>query len=133
MTAEILARQVAHDRGRALVELLAVGRVQVIGLEAVRQAEDGLAAVMLEAVLALRAKRMLEQALLAAIAGEVVRGPEIARTRRMPLDHAVVLADAGQLEARTLRDEPLDVAFDVDAFAPSPVPGRCSGSFSSLS
>ena len=62
---EILA-DVAHDLGRALVEPLAVGRVQVIGLEAVRQAEDGLAAVMLEAVVAVRAERMLEEALLPA-------------------------------------------------------------------
>ena len=34
----------------------------------------------------------------------------------MTFDHAVVLADAGLLEARTLRDEPLDVVLDVNAF-----------------
>jgi hypothetical protein len=55
---------VEHDFRRPLVETLAGGFVQVIGLESVRQAEDGLAAVMLEGVGAIRAKRVHEEALL---------------------------------------------------------------------
>ena len=75
---EVLGALVLHDVGRSRIEGLSVRRVQVIGLEAVRQAEDGLATVMLEGVLALRAERVLVQALPALVAGEVIRGPEIA-------------------------------------------------------
>ena len=57
---------VEHDLGRSLVEPVALGLVQVIGLEAVRQAEDRLAAVMMEGIWAIWAKRVDEQALLRA-------------------------------------------------------------------
>ena len=43
----------------------------------------------------------------------------------MPLDEAVVLGDAGLLEAGPLGDEVADIAFDVDAEPFGRGPGRC--------
>src|SRR5262249_20153750 len=91
---QVLARRILHDVGRTRRQGSARGRVQVVGLEPVRQAEDGLTTVMREAVVAARAERMLEQALLSLVAGEVVRGPEVAVARGMTLDQPVVAADA---------------------------------------
>src|SRR3990172_2527834 len=105
---------VEYDLGRALVDPVALGRIQIIGLEAIRQAEDGLPAVMLEGALAVRAKRVDEQALLRLVALEIVRRPEIAGRDRMPLDQAIMLGDARVLEAGALGEELLDIALDVD-------------------
>ena len=85
---------VEHDLGRALVQAGARRGIQIIGLEAVRQAEDGLAAVMLEGISAVRTKRVHEQALLRPVALEVVRRPEIAGGDRVTLDQAIMLGHA---------------------------------------
>src|SRR5215210_5726133 len=94
--------EVAHDVDRTFIQLLALGGVQVIGLETVGQAEDGLAAVVIEAVGAARSEWEFEQALLAAASGEVIRGPEVAVLRGMALDQAVMRAHARLLEAGAL-------------------------------
>jgi hypothetical protein len=54
---EVLGRLVEDDGLRALVEQLALRVVQQIALKAVGQAEDRLAAVMIEAVLSTGAER----------------------------------------------------------------------------
>jgi hypothetical protein len=105
---------VEHNLSRPLVEADALGRVQIIGLEAVRQAEDGLAAVMLEGIGPVRTKRVDEQALLRLVALEVVRGPEIAGADAMAFDQPVVPGDARLLEAGALDQKLLDVALDVE-------------------
>jgi hypothetical protein len=72
------------------------------------------AAVMLECVVAIRAKRVHEQALLRLVALEVIRGPEIACRDRMALDQSIVLGDARFLEPSALGEEFLDVVLDVE-------------------
>src|SRR4029079_16876624 len=104
---------VEHDFRRSLVETLAGGFVQVVGLEAVRQAEDGFATVMLEGVRAIRAERVHEQALLRPVSLEIVGGPEIPGRDAVPLDQPVVLGDARMLEAGTLDEKLLDIALDI--------------------
>ena len=105
---------VEHNLGRALVEAGARRGIQIVGLEAVRQAENGLAAVMLEGISTVRTKRVNEQALLRPVALEVVRRPEIAGGDRVALDQAIMLGHARVLEARALGEELLDVLLHVD-------------------
>ena len=104
---------VEHDFRRSLVETFAGGFVQVVRLEAVRQAEDGFATVMLEGVGAIRAERVHEQALLRSVSLEIVGGPEIPGRDAVPLDQPVVLGDTGMLEAGTLDEKLLDIALDI--------------------
>src|SRR5262245_57682109 len=113
---QVLPRGVADDLGRALVEARAVGLVEVVALEAVREREDGLAAVVVEVgVGASWSERELEQALVGTVAAEIVRGPEVARRDLVTLDQAIVLRHARLLEAGTLGQELLDVARNTRA------------------
>jgi hypothetical protein len=93
--------------------MLAGGFVQVVGLEAIRQAEDGFATVMLEGVGAIRAERVHEQALLRPVHLEIVRGPEIPGRDAVPLDQAVVRGDTRMLEAGPLDEKLPDISLDI--------------------
>ena len=57
---KILAREVAHDRGWSLVERLSLCIAEVVALKTVRQAENGLAAIVMKAVDATRPEWKLE-------------------------------------------------------------------------
>ncbi len=114
---EILAGGVANDRGRPLVETLAAGLVQIVALESVRQAEHCLTAIMVETSAAWPEWKR-EQVLPVAIAGKIIRRPEVAAARRMSLDQAVVLADPGFLETGALRHEIADIGLDIDTLVP---------------
>src|SRR5690606_30735989 len=108
--------RIEHDLHRTLQELLPVGGVQVVALEAVGEREDGLAAVFLEVELAVaRAERELVEALAALVAGKVIRGPEVTGRDGVALDQPVIARHAGLLEARTLGDELLEVGERVEA------------------
>jgi len=104
--------------------------VEVIGLEAVGQAVDRFAAVVLKADGAggrqlARSHRVLEQILHTAAAAEVIRGPEIAAARFVALDQPVVFAHARFLKAGAHDLHLFDVAVDVDAFVLGEPPGKC--------
>src|SRR6202022_3034888 len=71
---QVLARQVANNVRRTLVERDALVVVEVVGLEAVRQAEDRLAAVVVEAGLA-RSEGELEQIRVILVAPETMGAP----------------------------------------------------------
>lgn len=106
---------VGDDFQRALVDPLAVAVRQHVTLQAVRQVEDDLAAVMIERIVAVRSERMLQDVLLADAGREVVTHPESAERSLVPLDHAVVVRDAGLDEP--CADYPVvgDVLTNVDA------------------
>ena len=59
-------------------------------------------------------KREVKQALVIAVAGEIIRSPEIAAARGMALDQPIVLTDAGFLKRRALRDKVGDVGRQID-------------------
>src|SRR6185503_16009269 len=116
MDAEVTLLRVLHDLVRTDIEPFAVGGGEVVGLEAVGEREDHLAAIVLEGVRAVaRAKRELEEVLLALVAAEVIRRPQVAGRDAVALDHAVVARDARVLEARALDVEAGDVLLDVGA------------------
>ena len=68
----VFLHRITDDGGPSLVDPLALRAHQQVRLQAVRQVENDLAAVMLESVFSLRAERMCEQILAAVVAAEVV-------------------------------------------------------------
>jgi hypothetical protein len=83
---EVLAGRVPDDVCGSFIEWLAFAVIQKIGLEPVRQAENGFSAVVIEAMRAARPKRKLVQALSFAIAAKIIGRSEIAVVRHVPLD-----------------------------------------------
>ncbi len=121
---------VADDGHGALVEPLVVGVDEDVALEAVGQAEDGLAAGVLEVGVAeagaervgeeVAAVRQQQFALAEVLRDgvEVVGAPVVAVHGVVPLQHAVVARDAGAEEAGPRHSLLLDVQPDVHAELP---------------
>src|SRR5262245_13601216 len=91
--------RVADNSGRPLVDSPALAVHEHIALKVVRQAEDDLAAVVLEVILVVAgAERMGEQVLPAGVAGKVVTLPVDDAARLVSFNEAVVSGDAGAVE-----------------------------------
>ena len=92
---------VEHDVGRPLVETPAVRCRQHVRLQAVGEAENDLATVVLElAGVGPRPQRVGQHVLAADVPGEIVALPVSAVRRLVALDHPVVVRDTRPVERR---------------------------------